>query len=76
MSDTEESDKEEREIFDEAITEVDNQVVVTKFDASLDNKPELLQIFKKPEDHLKITSEEAVMKVDNKVVIHEKININ
>ena len=51
MSDTEESDKEEREIFDEAITEVDNQVVVTKFDASLDNKPELLQIFKKPEDH-------------------------
>ena len=76
MSDTEESDKEEREIFDEAITEVDNQVVVTKFDASLDNKPELLQIFKKPEDHWKITSEEAVMKVDNKVVIHEKININ
>ena len=76
MSDTEESDKEEREIFDEAITEVDNQVVVTKFDASLDNKPELLQIFKKPENHLKITSEEAVMKVDNKVVIHEKININ
>ena len=76
MSDTEESDKEEREIFDEAITEVDNQVVVTKFDASLDNKPELLQIFKKPENHLKITSEEAVMKVDNKVVIHEKISIN
>ena len=76
MSDTEESDKEEREIFDEAITEVDNQVVVTKFDGSLDNKPELLQIFKKPEDHLKITSEEAVMKVDNKVVIHEKINIS
>ena len=34
------------------------------------------KIFKKPENQLKITSEEAVMKVDNKVVIHEKININ
>ena len=43
------SDKEERKFFDEAITKVDNKVVVTKFDASLGDKPELLQIVKKPE---------------------------
>ena len=62
------SDKEEQKIFDEAITKVDNKVVVTKFDASLGDKPELLQIVKKPEDDLQIISEEAIMKVDNEVI--------
>ena len=62
LSDEEESDKEEQQIFDEAVSKVDN------------NKPELLQVVKKPEDHLQISSEEAVMKVDNKIVIHEKKN--
>ena len=60
LSDEEESDKEEQQVFDEAISKVDN------------NKPELLQIIKKPEDDLQISSEEAIMKVDNKVVVHEK----
>ena len=64
LSDEEESDKEEQQIFDEAVSKVDN------------NKPELLQVVKKPEDHLQISSEEAVMKVDNKIVIHEKITID
>ena len=64
LSDDEESDKEEQQIFDEAVSKVDN------------NKPELLQVVKKPEDHLQISSEEAVMKVDNKIVIHEKITID
>ena len=40
------------------------------------DKPQLLQIAKEPEDHLPVISEEAAMKVDNKVVIHEKINID
>ena len=62
LSDDEESDKEEQQIFDEAVSKIDN------------NKPELLQVVKKPEDHLQISSEEAVMKVDNKIVIHEKKN--
>ena len=73
LSDKEESDKEEQEIFDEAITKVDNKVVVTKFDASLGDKPELLQIVKKPEDDI---SEEAIMKVDNEVIVDEKITID
>ena len=64
LSDEEESDKEEQQIFDGAVSKVDN------------NKPQLLQIVKKPEDHLQIISEEAVMKVDNKIVIHEKITID
>ena len=38
LSDEEESDKEEQQIFDETVSKVDN------------NKPELLQIVKKPED--------------------------
>ena len=63
LSDEEESDKEEQEIFDEAVSKVDN------------NKPELLQIVKKPEDDLQISSEEAIMKVDNEVVVHEKRTI-
>ena len=63
MSDEEESDKEEQQIFDEAVSKVDN------------NKPELLQIVKKPEDDLQISSEEAIMKVDNEVVVHEKRTI-
>ena len=64
LSDEEESDKEEQQIFAGAVSKVDN------------NKPQLLQIVKKPEDHLQIISEEAVMKVDNKIVIHEKITID
>ena len=64
LSDEEESDKEEQQIFDEAVSKVDN------------NKPELLQIVKKPEDDLQISSEEAIMKVDNEVVVHEKITID
>ena len=64
LSDEEESDKEDQQIFDEALSKVDN------------NKSELLQIIKKPEDHLQISSEEGVMKVDNKIVIHEKITID
>ena len=64
MSDEEEIDKEEQQIFDEAVSKVDN------------NKSELLQIVKKPEDHLEISSEETVMKVDSKIVIHEKITID
>ena len=64
MSDEEEIDKEEQQIFDEAVSKVDN------------NKSELLQIVKKPEDHLQISSEETVMKVDSKIVIHEKITID
>ena len=64
MSDEEESDKEEQQIFDETVSKVDN------------NKPELLQIVKKSEDDLQISSEEAIMKVDNEVVVHEKITID
>ena len=64
LSDEEESGKEEQQIFDEAVSKVDN------------NKPELLQIVKKPEDDLQISSEEAIMKVDNEVVVHEKITID
>ena len=62
------SDKEEQKIFDEAIAKVDNKVVVTKFDASLGDKPEVLQIIKKAEADLQIISEEAIMKVDNEVI--------
>ena len=64
LSDEEESDKEEQQIFDETVSKVDN------------NKPELLQIVKKSEDDLQISSEEAIMKVDNEVVVHEKITID
>ena len=64
MSDEEESDKEEQQIFDKAVSKVDN------------NKPELLQIVKEPEDDLQISSEEAIIKVDNEVVVHEKITID
>ena len=64
LSDEEESDKEEQQIFDEAVSKVDN------------NKPELLQIVKKPEDDLQISSEETIMKVDNEVAVHEKITID
>ena len=49
---------------------------MTKFDASLGDKPELLQIVKKPEDDLQIISEEAIMKVDNEVIVNEKITID
>ena len=63
LSDEEDSNKEEQQIFDEAVSKGDN------------NKPELLQIVKKPEDDLQISSEEAIMKVDNEVVVHEKITI-
>ena len=64
LSDEEESDKEEQQIFDEAVSKVDN------------NKPELLQIVKKPEDDLQTSSEEVIMKVDNEVVVHENITID
>lgn len=73
LIDKEESDKEGQQIFDEAFTKVDTKVVLTKFDASLGDKSELLQIVKKPEDDLQVFREEAVMKVDNEVVVHEKI---
>ena len=73
FSNKEESDKEEQQIFDEALTKVGNKVVLTKFDASFGNKSQLLQIFKKPEDDLQIVCEEAVMEVDNEVVVHQKI---
>ena len=49
---------------------------MTKFDASLGDKPELLQIVKKPEDDLQILSVEAIMKVDNEVIVDEKITID
>ena len=64
LSDEEESDKEDQQIFAEALSKVDK------------NKPELLQIIKKAEDYLQISSEEGVMKVDDKIVIHEKITID
>ena len=64
LSDEEENDKEKQQIFDEAISKVDN------------NKPELLQIVKKSEDDLQISSAEAIMKVDNEVAVHEKITID
>ena len=64
LSDEEESDKEEQQVFDEAISKVDN------------NKPELLQIVKKSEDDLQISSAEAIMKVDNEVAVHETITID
>ena len=73
LIDKEESDKKEQQIFDVAVTKVDTKVVLTKFNASLGDKSELLQIFKKSEDDLQIFCEEAVMKVDNEVVVHEKI---
>ena len=64
LSDEEENDKEKQQIFDEAISKVDN------------NKPELLQIVKKSEDDLQISSAEAIMKVDNEVAVHETITID
>ena len=64
LSDEEESDKEEQQIFDKTVSKVDN------------NKPELLQIVKEPEDDLQISPEEAIIKVDNEVVVHEKITID
>ena len=48
---------------------------MTKFDASLGDKPEVLQIIKKAEADLQIISEEAIMKVDNEVIVNEKITI-
>ena len=56
--------KTKQQLFDEAVSKVDN------------NKPELLQIVKKPEDDLQISSEETIMKVDNEVAVHEKITID
>ena len=49
---------------------------MTKFDASLGDKPELIQIVKKPEDDLQVIYEEAIMKVNNEVVVSEKITID
>ena len=46
--------KTKQQLFDEAVSKVDN------------NNPELLQIVKKPEDDLQISSEEAIMKVVTK----------
>ena len=48
------SDKEEQEIFDEAVTKVDNVPDARKFDCSLDYKPELIQIMEKPKEDLQI----------------------
>ena len=63
LRDEEESDIEEQQIFDETVSKVGN------------NKPDLLQIVKKPEDYLQISFEEAITKVDNEVVVHEKVTI-
>ena len=49
---------------------------MTEFDASLGDKPEVLQIIKKAEADLQIISEEAIMKVDNEVIVNEKITID
>ena len=69
------SEKEEQEIFDEAVSKLNDKSIPTKFDALLGNKPVLLQTVEKPEDDLQIVSEEAIMKIDNEVVIKEKIAI-
>ena len=52
------------------------QKLIIKFSASLGDKPELLQIVKKTEDDLQIISKEAIMKVDNEVIVDKKITIN
>ena len=54
---------------------LDDKSIPTKFDASLGNKPVLLQVVEKPQDDLQIVSEEAIMNTDNEVVIKEKIAI-
>ena len=52
------------------------QKLIIKFNVSLGDKPELSQIVKKPEDDLQIISKEAIMKVDNEVIVDEKITID
>ena len=69
------SETEEQENFDEAVSKLDDKSIPTKFDASLGNKPVLLQVVEKPQDDLQIVSEEAIMNIDNEVVIKEKIAI-
>ena len=39
------------------------------------DKSAILQIVEKPKDDLQITSEEAIMEVNNEAIIHEKITI-
>ena len=53
-----------------------SQKLIIKFNVSLGDKPELSQIVKKPEDDLQIISKEAIMKVDNEVIVDEKITID
>ena len=52
------------------------QKLIIKFNVSLGDNPELSQIVKKPEDDLQIISKEAIMKVDNEVIVDEKITID
>ena len=53
-----------------------SQKLIIKFNVSLGDKPELSQIVKKPEDDLQIISKEAIMEVDNEVIVDEKITID
>ena len=52
------------------------QKLIIKFNVSLGDNPELSQIVKKPEDDLQIISKEAIMEVDNEVIVDEKITID
>ena len=47
-----------------------------KVNASLGEKPVLVQIAKERENDLQIVSEEAIMKVNDKVIVAEKITID
>lgn len=46
-----------------------------KFNASLGEKPVLIQIAKDPENDLQIVSEESIMKVNDEVTVAERITI-
>ena len=66
------NDKEEQK----NLVESDDKNILGKVNASLGEKPVLVQIAKEPENDLQIVSEEAIMKVNDKVIVAEKITID
>ena len=66
------NDKEEQK----KLVESDDKNILGKFNAELGEKPVLVQIAKEPENDLQIVSEEAIMKVNDEVIVAEKITID
>ena len=66
------NDKEEQE----NLVESDDKNILGKCNASLGKKPVLVQIAKETENDLQIVSEEAFIKVNDEVIVAEKITID